>query len=69
MSVSLGLETPGSHIVASPTMVLSESLVPIEEIDVGFRSELGITAHSRNPHQHLGCHQVQTQEIESFFSS
>jgi len=61
MLVSFGLESPGSYVVAAPSMVLRQPLVAVEKIDVGLRCEIGITADARDPHQHPRCHQIQTK--------
>jgi hypothetical protein len=60
MLVRFVLKSAGSRIVAAPSVVLGQPLVAVEEIDVGLRRKMGIPANTRDPHQHLRCHEVQT---------
>jgi hypothetical protein len=60
MLVSFRLKSSSSCVVAAASMVIGQPLVPIEEIDVGLRREVGIPADARDPNQHNRCHQIQT---------
>jgi hypothetical protein len=60
MLVSFGLKSSGSCLVATPSVVLRQPLVAVEEIDVRLRCEFGVPADAHDPHQRLCCYQIQT---------
>jgi hypothetical protein len=60
MLVRFRLKLARSRIVAAPSVVICEPLVAVEEIDVSLRRKVGIPANTRNPHQYLRYHEVQT---------
>jgi hypothetical protein len=59
MLVSFRLKSSSSCVVAAASVVVGQPLVPVEEIDVGLRREVGIPADARDPKQHLRRHQIQ----------
>ncbi len=67
MIVSFGLKLPRAGFVAAPAVMLGQSLVPVEEVQVGLVREIGVTADTHNPDQYLRCHQVQTKTRDRVF--
>jgi len=57
----LGLKSSGAHVLTTSTMMFSESLIPIKEVDVGLAGQFGVAAHARNPHQYLRRSKVETK--------
>ena len=56
--VCFRLKPPSSRVVAESPMVRSQPLITIEEIDVGIRCELGVSADARDPHRHFRRQQI-----------
>jgi hypothetical protein len=56
--VGLRLKLPSSRIVSTPTVVVGQSLVPIEKENVRLRCELDIAAETGNPDQRFRGEQI-----------
>ena len=67
--VGLRLQLPGSRIVSTLTMVVSQSLVPIEKENVRLRCELDIAAETSNPDKHFRGEQIGSHRNCGFMSA
>ena len=59
MLIGFRLKSSSLCVVAAASVVIGQPLIPVEEINVGLRREVGIPADARHPNQHFRRHQIQ----------